>query len=115
MYLAVPFAAQHRARPKLRSAPAQVRGALSRFLGGLRAIEEALALAIKIAEMIRLESVGENTKQQVARQVNGRSPTKHRVPTIPQFTDVEFAQTCDFGDDRLPVRQCRTDLDPRHS
>ena len=74
MHPAVPLAAQYAAGPKLGNMPAQVRGALSRFLGGLRAIEEALALAVQIAEMIRLKSVGENPKQKVARQVDGRSP-----------------------------------------
>ena len=37
LHPAVPFAAQHGARPKLRSTPAQVCGALSRCLGRLRA------------------------------------------------------------------------------
>ena len=87
-----PAATQYAAGPKLGRVPAQVRGALSRFLGRLRAVEQALALAIQISEMIRLKSVGENTKQKVARQVNGRSPTKNSVPTLPEFTDVEIAQ-----------------------
>ena len=114
MHPAVPFAAQHGARPKLGSTPAQVRGALSRFLGGPRAIEQALTLAIQIAEMIRLKAVGEHPKQKVARQVNGRSPAKYRLPAVPELSDVEIAQTCDLDHKRLPVRRCRTDLDPRH-
>ena len=83
MHPAVPFAAQHGARPKLGSTPAQVRGALSCFLGGPRAIEQALTLAIQIAEMIHLQPVGEHSKQKVARQVNGRSPAKGGLPGAP--------------------------------
>ena len=82
MHPAVPFAAQHGARTKLGSTPAQVRGALSRFLGKLRAIKQALTLGIQIAEMIRLQLVGEHPKQKVARQVNGRSPAKYRLPAV---------------------------------
>ena len=68
LHPAVPFAAQHGARPKLRSTPAQVCGALSRCLGRLRAIKQPLTLAIQIAEVIRLKPIGENTKEKVARQ-----------------------------------------------
>lgn len=67
LHPAVPFAAQHGARPKLRSTPAQVRGAcpLSRETP---AIKQPLTLAIPIAEVIRLKPIGENTKEKVARQ-----------------------------------------------
>ena len=102
------------AGPELGSTPAQVRGALSRFLGGPRAIEQALTLAIQIAEMIRLKAVGEHPKQKVARQVNGPSPAKYRLPAVPELSDVEIAQTCDLDGDCLPVRSDTTDLDPRH-
>jgi hypothetical protein len=91
MYPAVPFASQHGASLKLGSTPTQVRGALSRFFGRLRAIKQALTLAIQIAEVIRLKAVGENPKQKVARQVNGRSPAKDCLPAVPEFTDVEIA------------------------
>jgi hypothetical protein len=64
--------------------------------------------------MIRLKSVGENPKQKVARQVSGRSPTKHRVPAVPQLIDVEIAQLGDLDSDCFLGRRCRTDLDPRH-
>ena len=50
----------------------------------------------------------------MARQVNGRLPTKDSVPAVPQLTDVEIAQLCDLDGDCSPARQCRTDLDPRH-
>ena len=114
MHPAVPFASQHGARPKLGSTPTQVHGAPSRFLGRLRAIKQAPTLAIQIAEMIRLKAVGENPKQKVARQLRRRPPAKHRLPAVPELSDVEIAQTCDLDHKRLPVRRCRTDLDPRH-
>jgi hypothetical protein len=87
---------------------------LSRFLRRLRAIKQALTLAIQITQMIRLKSVGNNTKQKMARQVRRRSPAKHSAPTVPELTDVEIAQTCNLDGECLPFRQCRTDLDPRH-
>ena len=64
--------------------------------------------------MVRLNPIGKDTKQQMARQVNGRSPTKDSVPAVPQLTDVEIAQLCDLDGDRSSAWQCRTDLDPRH-
>jgi len=99
---------------QLRSASAQVHRALSRFFGRLRAIGQALALATQIAETIRLKSIGENTKQQVARQVRRWSLAKDTMPAVPQFTDIESAQTRDLDRECLPVRHSRTDLDPRH-
>ena len=82
--------------------------------GDFRAIKQALTLAIQIAELIRLKPVGQHPQQKVARQVNGRSLAKYRLPAVPELGDVEIAQTCDLDSECLAVRRCGTDLDPRH-
>ena len=66
-------------------------------------VEQALALAIQIAEMIRLKSVGENPKQKMARQVRRWSSANHSVPAVPQITDVEIAQLGDLDGDCFPA------------
>lgn len=114
MHPTVPFAAQHGAGPQLGRTPAQVRGTLSRFFRGLRAVQQALRLAIQIAEMVRLKPVGENPKQKMPWQLRRRPPAKDNVPAVPQLTDVEIAQLGDLDIHSFPVRPRQTDPNPRH-
>ena len=111
-----PFHSRPSTVPGLRSAvrPAQVHGALSGVLGRPRAIEQALALAIQVTQLIGLKPVSQNAKQEMAGQVRGRSPPEYGVPTGPKLTDVEITQARNLDVECLSVRQGRTDLDARH-
>jgi hypothetical protein len=55
---------------------------LPRLLGRFRAIKQALALGVEITQMIGLEPVSQNAKQQVAGQVRGRPGTITGVITL---------------------------------
>ncbi len=114
MHLSPPFAAQHSARPQVRNTPAQIYGARSRFLGGPRAIEQSLTLAIQVTEMVSLEAVSQNAKQEMSGQVRGRSPPQYGMPTGTKLTDVEITQARNLDGECLPVRHRRTDLNARH-
>ena len=96
------------------STPIYLHGTLSGFLRRPRAVKQALALGIEVAQLLGLYPVGQDTKQQMSGQVRRRSPSEYGVPTSPKLTDVEITQARDLDVERLPVRQRRTDLDARH-
>jgi hypothetical protein len=75
---------------------------LAGVFGCSRTVEEAPALAIQIAETIGLEPIGQNTKQEVARQVRGRQPPEHRPPAGLKITEVEIAQARDLDCENAP-------------
>jgi hypothetical protein len=81
----------------------QTYGSPPGFLRRFRAIEQALALGVEITQVIDLEAVSQNAKQQVTGQMSGRSPPEHRVPPGPERTDIEFAQAHDLDVDCLSV------------
>ena len=78
-------------------------------------VEQPLAVTIDVTQLIGLYSVRQHTKQQMPRQVRGRSPTEHTAPAGLQCGQVEIAQPRDFGVDGLSVRQSRPDLELRHN
>jgi hypothetical protein len=87
LHLPIPFASQHSA-DWTSDLPC---GSLPSLLGRFRAIQQTLALGVEITEVIGLEPVSQNAKQQVTGQVCGCSSTEHRVPTGPECTDIEVA------------------------
>jgi hypothetical protein len=78
-------------------------------------IEQPLAFSIKVTQPIGLQPIGQNTKQEMARQVRGRSPPEHVLPTDLEFTDVEIAQARDLDIQRPRIRQRRSNPDARHT
>src|SRR5262249_300402 len=94
--------------------PGQLHGALSGILRRYRTVEQTLGLAIKVAQVVGLEPVRQNTKQQVARQARMRSTPEYVMPTVFKLPDVELAQARNLDVKWLSVRRCRTDLDARH-
>ena len=90
---------------QVRGTPAQVHGALSGVLGRPRAIEQALALGIQVAQLIGLKPIGQNAKQQMAGQVRGRLPPEHGVPTGSKRADVEITQARNLDVECLAVRR----------
>src|SRR5207302_3692043 len=76
--------------------------------------EQALALTIQVAQMIGLQSIGQNATQQMQGKVRGRFATEYGVPTAPKLADTKIAQARNLGVERLAVRQGWTDLDARH-
>ena len=71
--------------------------ALSGLLGRPRAIEQAYGLGVQVTQLIGLQPVGQDSKQQMAGQVRGRLPPKHGVPTAAKLTDAEIAQARNLG------------------
>ena len=63
------------------SVSVQVHRALAGIFGWSRTIEKTSALDIEIAEPLGLKPIGQNTEQEMARQLRGRSPPKHVVQT----------------------------------
>ena len=80
--------------PGLRSVatPGHLHGALPGVLGRHRTVEQTLALAVQVAQMVGLKPVSQNAKQQVAGQVRGRPPPEYGMPTASKLPDVEIAQ-----------------------
>jgi hypothetical protein len=72
-------------------------GTLSGLLGRPRAIEQAYGLGVQVTQLIGLQPVGQDAKQQMAGQVRGRLPPEHGVPTAAKLTDAEIAQARNLG------------------
>jgi hypothetical protein len=72
-------------------------GTLSGFLGRPRAIEQAYGLGVQLAQLVGLQPVGQDAKQQVAGQVRGRLRPEHGVPTAAKLPDAEIAQARNLG------------------
>jgi hypothetical protein len=70
---------------------------LSGLLGRPRAIEQAYGLGVQVTQLIGLQPVGQDAKQQMAGQVRGRPPPEHGVPTAAKLTDAEIAQVRNLG------------------
>jgi hypothetical protein len=87
---------------------------LAGILGRLRTIEQPLAFAIKIAQLVSLHSIGQNAKKEMAGQMRGRASAKYCVPTASKLSDIEIAQSHDLDVKYFSVRQSRTDFDLRH-
>ena len=62
-----------------------------------RVIEQAYGLGVQVTQLIGLQSIGQDAKQQMAGQVRGRLPPKRGVPTAAKLTDAEIAQTRNLG------------------
>jgi hypothetical protein len=62
-------------------------------------VEQPLALGTEVTQMVGLEPVCQNAKQQMAGQVRGRPPPEHGVPTRPKCTNIEIAQARDLDVD----------------
>ena len=69
-----------------------------------------MALTIQITHVIGLKPVCQDAKQEMAWQVNWRSPPEHRMPASPKLIDVEVTQARNFDVERLSVLWCKTDL-----
>ena len=67
------------------------------LLGRARAIEQAYGLGVQVTQLIGLQPVGQDAKQQMAGQVRGRLPPEHGVPTAAKLTDAEIAQARNLG------------------
>ena len=50
----------------------------------------------------------------MAGQVREWPPTEHRAPAGLKLPEVEIAQPRNLDLERIPIRECRTDLDTRH-
>ena len=59
-------------------------------------VNEALGIAIKIAQPFGLQAVGDHAVEQMARQVIGGLAAEHRMPSCPQAGEVEIAQMRDL-------------------
>jgi hypothetical protein len=105
MHPAIPFAGQHCARPQLSGRSVRVHRSLAGIFGWSRTIEKTSALDIEIAETVGLEPIGQNTKQEMARQARGRSPSKHGARTGLKRSNIEIAQARDLDVERTPIRQ----------
>ena len=71
VHLPVPFSAQQGAGPEFCGTLTHAHGTLSGLLGRPRAIEQAYGLDIQVAQLIGLQPVGQDAKQQMAGQVRG--------------------------------------------
>jgi len=69
---------------------------------------------VQVPERIGLKPIGQDAKQQMTRQVRGRSPPEYGVPTALKVADVEITQTRDLDINGLAVWQSRTDSRGRH-
>jgi hypothetical protein len=104
VHLPVPFSAQHGAGPEFCGTLTHAHGTLCGPLGRPRAIEQAYGLGVQVTQLIGLQPVGQDTKQQMAGQVRGRSPSEYGVPTGPKRIDVEITQARNLDVDCLSVR-----------
>jgi hypothetical protein len=68
--------------------------------------------ARKASEIV--EPIGQNTKQEMARQVRGRPPPKHVVQTGVKRSNLEIAQARDLDVECTSIQQRRADLHTRH-
>ena len=115
VHLPVPFSAQHGAGPEFCGTLTNAHGTLSGLLGRPRAIEQALAFAIQVTQLVGLQPVGQNAKQQMAGQVRGRLASRIRCAN-----GCEAHRRRDRASARSrrrvcsAVRQGRTDPDARH-
>lgn len=114
LHLAVPFAAECGTRPQLRNRLAKAHGASPGFLRGLRSIEEAPALSIKVTKTFGLELIGQHPEHEMAGQVRRRWPPKDQLPTPAKCIDVQIAQTRNLNVKFVLVWRRRTDPDPWH-
>jgi hypothetical protein len=64
-------------------------------------IEQALAVAVEVAQGRGLNSIGKDAKQKMAGQSRGRSSSEHSVPAGSKFSEIEIAQTRDLDLNRL--------------
>jgi hypothetical protein len=55
-------------------------------------IEQAYGLGVQVTQLIGLQPVGQDAKQQMAGQVMGRLPPRQGLPTAAKLTDAEIAQ-----------------------
>ncbi len=109
MHPPIPFAAQNGTGLKLRALLAPCHGTLASLFRRFRAIEQALALGVEVAPMIRLQAIGQNTEQQMTGEVRGRWSPPDCVPTAAKPADVEIAQARNLDVKCLAVRRRRTD------
>ena len=66
------------------------------FSGDPERSSRRYGLDVQVAQLIGLQPVGQDAKQQMAGQVRGRLPPEHGVPTAAKLTDVEIAQARDL-------------------
>jgi hypothetical protein len=70
--------------------PAQVHRTLPCVLGRYRAVEQTLALAIQVTQLIRLKPVSQNAEP--PDDGAGEGSSECVLPLDPKFTDIEIAQ-----------------------
>src|SRR6266511_3802224 len=97
VHLPVPFSAQRSAGPEVCGTLTHTHGTLSGLLGRPRAIEQAYGLGFQVTQLIGLQPVGQDAKQQMAGQVRGRLPPEHGVPTAAKLADAEIAEARNLG------------------
>src|SRR5712671_538132 len=81
--LSIPLPDQNRARTKLCSLLVKAGETGGRYRPGFlrnRSVKHLLRLVIEIAKTIGLDSIGDDRKQQVPRQMNRRRPSKYALP-----------------------------------
>jgi hypothetical protein len=59
-------------------------------------VEEALGVAVEIAQPLGLQAIGNHAVEQMARQVIGGLAVEHRMPSCPQAGEIEIAQMRDL-------------------
>ena len=70
-------------------------------------IENTSALDIQIAETLGLKPVGQDTKQEMARQVRGRRRRNTLCKRVRSCSNIEIAQARDLDVECTPIRQRR--------
>src|SRR5262249_2320080 len=114
LHVPFPFTSQRGAGLQVCDAAAKVHGTLRGLLRRPRTVEETFAIAIEVAQLIGLQPIGKNAKQQMAGQVRGRSPTEYVLPTAPKRIEIEVTQARYLDVERLSVGQFATVLNARH-
>jgi hypothetical protein len=69
LHPAVPLTAEDGARSDVRDTSARVHGALPSFLGRTRAVEQTPTFAIEVTQLIGLQPVGEDAKQEMSNKL----------------------------------------------
>ena len=114
LHLPVPFAGQDRAGSDICDTSARVHSALASLFRRARPIKQAAILAIEVTQLIGLQAVSEDAKQEMAWKVRGRRSTTDSLPPAAKTRDIEITQSRNLDIECFAVRQRRTDSYPWH-
>jgi hypothetical protein len=115
VHSSVPFPRENSAWADTRGDVAHVHRPLAGRLGRGGIIQKAPAVAIQVPQVVSLQPVGQDTEQEMARQVRGRLPPEHGQPAGAERAEVEIAKSRDLDIERVPVQCGWDDFDARHT